>query len=103
MGAMNTKRRAPMRFEDLTPAARAGLIAAVCWTLAWKGASLWRAARNDSKPWFVALLLSNTMGLLDALYLFVIDRDRRELDTDEEKILDETGEPEQLGRSYLED
>jgi hypothetical protein len=43
------------------------------------------------------------MGVLDALYLFVVDRDRRALDADEEKILDQTGEPEQLGRSYLED
>lgn len=103
MGGMNTGRRANLRFEDLSPAARAGLIAAVGWTLAWKGVSLWRAARNGSKPWFVALLLSNTMGVLDALYLFVIDRDRRAIDRDEEVILEKTGEPEQLGRSYLED
>jgi hypothetical protein len=103
MGAMNTGRRASLRLQDLPPSARAGLVAAVGWTLAWKGVSLWRAARNGSKPWFVALLLSNTMGVLDALYLFVVDRDRRALDADEEKILDQTGEPEQLGRSYLED
>jgi len=47
------------------------------WTLAWKGASLWHAAKDDSKPWFVALLLSNTVGLLDALYIFRVSRTRR--------------------------
>jgi hypothetical protein len=44
------------------------------WTLAWKGASLWHAAKDNSKPWFVALLLSNTLGVLDA---FRLSRTRR--------------------------
>lgn len=47
------------------------------WTLAWKGASLWHAAKDDSKPWFVVLLLSNTMGVLDALYIFRVSRTRK--------------------------
>ena len=47
------------------------------WTLAWKGASLWHAAKDDSKPWFIALLLSNTAGLLDALYIFRVSRTRK--------------------------
>jgi hypothetical protein len=59
------------------PGARALLIAVVAWSLAWKGASLWRAAKNDSKPWFGALLLSNTLGVLDAVYLFGVDAARR--------------------------
>ena len=56
------------------PRAQAILIAAVSWSLAWKGFSLWRAAKNDSKPWFVTLLLTNTLGVLDAFYIFVVDR-----------------------------
>ncbi len=47
------------------------------WTLAWKGASLWHAAKDDSKPWFVVLLLSNTMGVVDALYIFRVSRTRK--------------------------
>ncbi|MEN2740676.1 DUF5652 family protein [Microbacterium sp. X-17] len=50
------------------------VVAALAWSLAWKGASLWRAAKNDSKPWFVTLLLTNTLGLLDAAYLFGFGR-----------------------------
>ena len=42
---------------------------AAAWSLAWKGVALWRAARLGSKPWFVALMILNTVGLLDILYL----------------------------------
>ncbi len=59
-----------------TPGGRAILVAAVAWSVAWKGASLWRAARNGRKPWFVTLLLANTLGLLDAIYLFGAGRRR---------------------------
>src|SRR6185312_10423132 len=68
MRAKNERGRT-IPFRELPPAGRALIGAAVAWSLAWKGASLWRAARNESKPWFVALLLSNTLGVLDAIYL----------------------------------
>ena len=83
--------------HDVPPAARALVLAVVAWSLGWKAASLWRAARNDSKPWFVALLLSNTMGLLDAVYLFGVDRRRRTEARVEEALLLATGEPQQVG------
>jgi hypothetical protein len=44
------------------------------WSLIWKGLALWRAAHNDSKPWFIALLLINTVGILEILYLFVFSK-----------------------------
>ena len=39
------------------------------WTLTWKGLALWRAAQNGSKPWFIILLLVNTVGILDLIYV----------------------------------
>ncbi|OQA53108.1 MAG: hypothetical protein BWY43_00181 [candidate division WS2 bacterium ADurb.Bin280] len=42
------------------------------WTLAWKGYALWKAAKNDSKPWFVALLIINTVGVLEIIYIYLI-------------------------------
>ncbi|MEI7615718.1 MAG: DUF5652 family protein [Actinomycetota bacterium] len=45
------------------------LIPLLAWSLVWKGLALWRAARNDSKPWFVVLLIVNTLGILEILYL----------------------------------
>jgi hypothetical protein len=88
-----------MGMHDVPPAGRALVVAVVAWSLAWKGASLWRAARNGSKPWFVALLLTNTLGLLDAVYLFGVDRRHRLARLEEDVILAVTGEPEQEGRS----
>jgi hypothetical protein len=51
------------------------MIAALVWTIAWKGLALWTAARKGSKNWFVALLLINTLGILDILYIYVFSKD----------------------------
>lgn len=40
------------------------------WSLIWKGIALWRAAHNEQKIWFVALLVINTFGILELIYLF---------------------------------
>ncbi len=48
----------------------AGMVVLIVWSLAWKAASLWRAAKDDSKPWFATLFVANTGGILDALYIF---------------------------------
>jgi hypothetical protein len=42
------------------------------WSLVWKGWALWEAARNKSKIWFMALLVINTMGILEIIYLFAL-------------------------------
>ena len=41
------------------------------WSYIWKGVALYRAGRVRDKGWFVALLLVNTLGLLEILYVFV--------------------------------
>ena len=84
--------------RDVPQAARGLVVAIVVWSLAWKGVSLWRAARNGSKPWFVTLLLTNTLGVLDAVYLFGVDRRHRWEQLDEEAIRALTGEPVQEER-----
>ncbi len=40
------------------------------WTLFWKGYSLWTASKNNQWKWFIALLLLNTVGILDIIYIF---------------------------------
>ncbi|MEK6818456.1 MAG: DUF5652 family protein [Nanoarchaeota archaeon] len=37
----------------------------------WKGLALWKSARNNQEVWFIVLLVINTLGLLEILYLFV--------------------------------
>ena len=44
------------------------------WSLVWKGFSLWKAAGKKSIPWFIALLIFNTVGILDILYIFVFSK-----------------------------
>ena len=44
------------------------------WTLVWKGMALWKAAKEGSKGWFVVLLLVNTLGILEILYLYVFSK-----------------------------
>ncbi len=41
------------------------------WSLIWKGLALWRAAQLKQKGWFVTLLIINTAGILDIIYLLV--------------------------------
>ena len=43
---------------------------AIAWTLPWKAAALWRSARNGQRGWFAAILLLNTLAILDIFYLF---------------------------------
>ena len=50
------------------------LVPLLVWSFVWKGLALWRAAKNDSKPWFIVLLFVNTLGLLEILYLFVFGK-----------------------------
>ncbi len=46
-------------------------IPAVIWSLIWKGLALYRSARNEQKGWFIVLLVLNTMGILEILYLLL--------------------------------
>ena len=50
------------------------LAVVVLWTLIWKGMALWKAAQEKSKVWFVILLVVNTVGILEILYLYVFSR-----------------------------
>jgi hypothetical protein len=40
--------------------------------LALKGYALWHAAKRDQKGWFIALLVVNSFGILELIYLYAI-------------------------------
>lgn len=46
----------------------------IVWSLIWKGWALWKSARIGSKPWFVVLLIVNTAGILEILYIYVFSK-----------------------------
>ena len=45
------------------------LLVVALWTIVLKGFALWHAARNGQKKWFIALLVVNTLGILEIVYL----------------------------------
>jgi len=50
------------------------LFVLVVWSLIWKGLALWKAAHEGSKIWFVVLLVVNTVGILEILYIYVFSK-----------------------------
>ena len=44
------------------------------WSAIWKGMALWKSAGRKEMWWFVALMIINTLGILEILYLFVFSK-----------------------------
>jgi hypothetical protein len=44
------------------------------WSAVWKGIALWKAARNGSKVWYVVMLVVNTAGILEIIYIFFFSK-----------------------------
>ena len=42
----------------------------VIWSIFWKCYSVWTAVKRGDKRWFVALVILNTAGILDMIYIF---------------------------------
>ena len=49
-------------------------IVASIWSLGWKGVALWKAAQLSHKRWFILLLIANTLGILDIIYIRFVAR-----------------------------
>jgi Family of unknown function (DUF5652) len=52
------------------PAFGVGLLVLVLWSIFWKGLALWHSAQRKQIWWFVILLVVNTAGILEIIYLF---------------------------------
>ncbi|OGZ84947.1 MAG: hypothetical protein A2599_03260 [Candidatus Staskawiczbacteria bacterium RIFOXYD1_FULL_39_28] len=61
-----------MGYSSIPPGILTLFVLLSIWALIWKGIALWKAARNNSKPWFVALLIVNTVGILEIIYIFFL-------------------------------
>lgn len=42
----------------------------IIWTLPWKGLALWKSAQDEKKWWFIAILVFNTLAILEIVYIF---------------------------------
>ena len=50
------------------------LILVTLWSIPWKGIALWKAAQLSHKRWFILLLIVNTFGILDIIYIRFVAR-----------------------------
>ncbi len=72
-------------FSELAGINQAWIALAVIWTLIWKGLALWKAAGLRQKGWFLAILIINSLGILEIIYLFFVSRNYRVEIVDETK------------------
>ncbi len=68
-----------MGIETITERELLMLALLVLWTLPWKGYALWTAARLKHRGWFVALLVLNTLAILEIIYIFHVAKKGGEL------------------------
>ena len=48
------------------------LIITIFWVLPWKGLSLWIKKKKRHKLWFIILLVLNTFGIIEIIYIFCV-------------------------------
>ena len=58
----------------LSPGIKILLALVIIWSLVWKGIALWKAARNSQTAWYVILLIVNTAGILEIIYIFAFSK-----------------------------
>lgn len=56
----------------------------IIWSLIWKGIALWKAARNNDLVWYIILLILNTVGILEIIYIFAFAKRKVKNQTREE-------------------
>ena len=61
----------------LTPGMKLILAVLIIWSLIWKGVALWKAARNSHTAWYVIMLIVNTVGILEIIYIFGFSKKRQ--------------------------
>ncbi len=50
----------------------------IIWSLVWKGIALWKAARNSHTAWYVVMLIVNTVGILEIIYILGFSKKKHE-------------------------
>lgn len=55
---------------NMGPLAAIIILIIAVWSIMWKGIALWVAANEGKKWWFIPILIFNTAGILEIVYLF---------------------------------
>jgi len=48
------------------------LLGLLLWSGFWKALALWHSARRGDTIWFIVLVIVNTVGILEIIYLFAV-------------------------------
>jgi len=51
----------------------------IIWSLIWKGVALWKAGGLRQKWWFIIMLIVNTVGILEIIYLLIYRNEKVEI------------------------
>ncbi len=65
-------------FASIPPPMKLVILLAVIWSMVWKGIALWRAGRNGNLVWFIVMLIVNTLGILEIIYIFGFSQKKKE-------------------------
>ena len=49
----------------------------IAWSLVWKGLALWRAAKRGDKFWYIVILVVNTVGIVEIIYLLATQNKKK--------------------------
>ena len=49
----------------------------IIWSGIWKAIALWKSARRNDLVWFIILIIFNTLGILEIIYIFIIAKDSK--------------------------
>lgn len=52
------------------------LVILAVWSLPWKIYAVWLSCKHDNRKWFLALILLNTISILEMFYVFYILKKR---------------------------
>ncbi len=50
----------------------------IVWIMVWKGFAIWIAAQEKNKYWFIIILVINTLGILEMIYIFFFSKRGRD-------------------------
>jgi methionyl-tRNA synthetase len=60
------------------------LLAVALWVIPWKAWALWLAARRGDLKWFLVLVIVNTLGILEMIYIFIVAKQSDQPDASQE-------------------
>lgn len=49
----------------------------IAWSVIWKALALWFAARNNQLIWYIILVVVNTAGILEIIYLLFFHKKKQ--------------------------